>query len=1689
MLIHGTSYAQLSGSYTINPTQSASNTNYTNWASAVSDLVSGSRTDGGNAQGPGVNAAVTITVFDTVYTTQVTLGAITGTSSSNTVTFKSSGGDSTLCVLKHASSTAAGSDFVVNFNGCSFVTLQEIGFERTGTGTYSTVIDFSSGSANNRLLRCQMKAVKIPSNSSQGFQFGPGSCVLFSGGADSTEITNCKLIYGYNGIFSVQASTGVKITGNYIDTSGSAGIYMTTQTNLEIVGNTISMGDFGPNQGHYTSYGFRIEVSPAMYIAKNKVFMLAKNAQVCRAAVVANTTSTAAAPTLVCNNWLMNEGGTGDCTGLAVYGCNFLDFYSNNVLVNNSLSASAAYYHYGNFTNTNINLVNNNLINKGGGVAVSVPGTNVNDLVLVDHNNLYSAGTYLGKWGGTDYTTFSAWQAASGKDSNSMNVDPGYVSATNLHVSNIGINGKAIPYSAITDDIDGDMRDTVTPDIGADEFFPATLDVGISNIDSPMVFCPGTHPVKVSFTNYGTDTITSVAIDWSVNGSAKSTYNWTGSVAPGSGSSSITLGSESFSANTAYTIKVWSKNPNSGSDGNTQNDTLVRVRYAGLSGTYTIGDTSISDYKSFNDAVTDMTSRGICGALTFNVYPGVYNEQITLVQLPGMGSGNPVVFQSVTNDSTQVQVTLPSTTATGNNNAAIQLRGADYVTFKHITFERTGFNNFAHVVHILGGSNNNSFQGCLIRGINRGAVNINGNAIWSDEGIDNNNSFIGNYIVQGNVGILYTGTSTEDEVGTLIKDNVLDSAYANFMQISYNKGVQVTGNSFGRLNFNSAGSVDLQLNFCDSGIKVTENHILGKNSQIGIDLVGCESGASNPGIVANNFISKHFGQGILLQGVQELKVYHNNLYLTQNDSANRGIRVTTAGSAGIEILNNSILMGGGEIFDVADPTQISRSDYNNLYHTDSSFAIWGTITYDNFTDFQAVGVDSHSVSVDPVYFSLNNLHVKSPDLKGTGTPLSAVIMDIDGQTRNTTNPDIGADEFELVPNDAGITSIASPGVGVCSGLTPIKVVLKNFAKDTLKSVTIDWMVDSVAQTTFNWTGSLLTNAVDTVTLTASFALAGGPSSIFAKTSAPNGQNDEIGYNDSTRMNLQVFNSPPPNAGPDKILCLGDSILIGGNSFNGFTYEWTDMANNPKGSSALIYINTTVNASYQVKMTNNSSGCISLDTVAITVAPKPTLNAGTDQNVCTGFGVSIGESTPQSGHTYSWSSQSNGFTSINSQVTVVPTQTTSYILHKTDVSSACFIIDTVTLTLVPKQNPSFVGPNNICYTDTVTYSVTALSGSSYLWSAAGASIIGGQGTDQVDITWSSAGIQPLRLILTGPQGCIDTITKNINSMLKPIAMMSVDGSCTDRQISFSDVSTNKGSSTWTFGDGSGSNLSNINHVYTQAGTYQVMLVSKTGLCYDTAIQTLNVVDPPIAKFSTGPACEGLNTNFYDSSVDAVGWLWSIEGNDIQQQSPSYVFNTSGTVTVKLRVVGATGCLDSISKFVAVSPLPDADFSYEYKGDSLYLTPNTTSGTHFWDLGDGQTSTAVNPVHFYAQVPSMVFISHTITNGNGCSDNQADSVMVGPNALFKPAGNMNVLVYPNPFLDMLVLDFNLTQSSEVSIRLFDATGKQLITRPAANYEAGSVQVQVNTNELKLVPGIYFIELNVDGVRSSTRVVKVE
>lgn len=188
---------------------------------------------------------------------------------------------------------------------------------------------------------------------------------------------------------------------------------------------------------------------------------------------------------LIANNFV-SIGGNSTAYGIQLYNSTNLDVYYNSVnITSTNISSGRGLTVEGG--NSSITVVNNVFANKGGGYAYYVGA--VAAIGTSDYNDLYATGNFVGYWNG-NRTTLTALQSASGKDANSVSVDPLFSTNTDLHIGTLGLDSAAIPISSVLDDIDGEIRDTVRPDIGADEFKIVIIPIfiGIEYMDTLKAF-------------------------------------------------------------------------------------------------------------------------------------------------------------------------------------------------------------------------------------------------------------------------------------------------------------------------------------------------------------------------------------------------------------------------------------------------------------------------------------------------------------------------------------------------------------------------------------------------------------------------------------------------------------------------------------------------------------------------------------------------------------------------------------------------------------------------------------------------------------------------------------------------------------------------------------------------------------------------------------------------------------------------------------------------------------------------------------------------------------------------------------------------------------------------------------------------------------------------------------------------
>lgn len=440
-----------------------------------------------------------------------------------------------------------------------------------------------------------------------------------------------------------------------------------------------------------------------------------------------------------------------------------------------------------------------------------------------------------------------------------------------------------------------------------------------------------------------------------------------------------------------------------------------------LGGTYTIGGTS-PDYANFTAAVSALVSQGVSAPVQFLIRPGIYNEQISISQVPGVSSVNIVQFVSENGDSTSVKLTNASSSASLNN-YTLQLNGADYISFSSITIERSGTADYSSVVELVGGCDNNTFSNNVFIGPSGvAAINSTGSrsGIYADNTVNNDNLIIVANRFMGNANGLWIGGNSAGPfaVGLVISDNVFNTFYVGAFALYQNSPV-VSGNDIVRNDLNSTlDFYGISLRYITGGEQVTGNRVICYKGSYGIRYRDAVSVAGSEGLLANNMVQigdANIGRGISLEDDCAYKlVYHNSVSYNQTNTTGRAFNVEGTATSNIVLKNNCFSNSGGGItiyITTGATAGITASDYNCMYTTGLVYAYWAT-NLSGLTAWQVVtsGYDQNSLSVNPGFFSQTDLHVNTVALDNAGTGLG-VTTDYDGDARNATTPDIGADEF------------------------------------------------------------------------------------------------------------------------------------------------------------------------------------------------------------------------------------------------------------------------------------------------------------------------------------------------------------------------------------------------------------------------------------------------------------------------------------------------------------------------------------------------------------------------------------------------------------------------------------------------------------------------------------------------------
>jgi gliding motility-associated-like protein len=277
------------------------------------------------------------------------------------------------------------------------------------------------------------------------------------------------------------------------------------------------------------------------------------------------------------------------------------------------------------------------------------------------------------------------------------------------------------------------------------------------------------------------------------------------------------------------------------------------------------------------------------------------------------------------------------------------------------------------------------------------------------------------------------------------------------------------------------------------------------------------------------------------------------------------------------------------------------------------------------------------------------------------------------------------------------------------------------------------------------------------------------------------------------------------------------------------------------------------------------------------------------------------------------------------------------------------------------------------------------------------------------SYSGMGPYDVSLIVTGDNGCADTIVKPVAPMPAPVAGFTFSVQCMNNTVSFTDVSQLTGGTItawqWDFGDGSPLDVTaDPVHVYNGGGNYSVQLiVTGSNGCTDTITKGVAMASLPTAAFTNSGACESQFTAFNDASSLTGGsissWLWYFgDGTNSTLQNPFHQYSTTGSYNISLVVLGDNGCRDSMARSITVKPSPVASFTsmpvcpgQQAQFNSTAVAPaGTTINSWIWNFGDGSAQTAGQNVnHTYTGTGTYAVMS-IVGASNGCIDSVVNNI---------------------------------------------------------------------------------------------------
>ncbi len=398
--------------------------------------------------------------------------------------------------------------------------------------------------------------------------------------------------------------------------------------------------------------------------------------------------------------------------------------------------------------------------------------------------------------------------------------------------------------------------------------------------------------------------------------------------------------------------------------------------------------------------------------------------------------------------------------------------------------------------------------------------------------------------------------------------------------------------------------------------------------------------------------------------------------------------------------------------------------------------------------------------------------------------------------------------------------------------------------------------------------------------------------------------DALGCRETDSVTVFANDTVPTNAGPDTLLCEGDTIQLGGDPTAppGTDYDWTPKAWLEDASQANPEAFPDSSTSFVVRTVNDT--CSNADTVTVQVSEGPELEAGPDEQICKGDSVQLEAS---GGRDHQWTPDDGLSDPADSMTWAFPADTTRYRVTSMD-SNGCMSADSLWVVVNPLPNVN-AGQDieDLCRGDSVQ--LQASGGTNYTWRPA----TGLSDSSVADPTAFPDTTRGYRVHATDSNGCAgrDSLTVEVFR----IAAGPDTAICSDQGVQLW-TDANK-SSSWNWSPARG--LSDPSSPSPKASpdssvTYLVTGTADNG-CTDSHRVFMNVRPAPEGEVSLSRdlECEGVRVQLRSQTSggdDELSWIFW-DGDTLKGPNASRTIPYDTPWGVELRVEAANSCRDSLA----------------------------------------------------------------------------------------------------------------------------------------------------------------------------------